>query len=159
MPRKKKEQQEQPTVWEVTDELWEVLLPILTDDYKPNPKGGRPPTCWRPAMNAIIHRLRSGCQWNHLPKELGDDSTAHRWFRRWCANGVMLKIWSALASACGELGGVDWEWQSADGSMGKARFGGEKGRPQPDRPGQAGGQEEHPGGGRRGAPGGGDRRG
>ena len=25
---------------------------------------------------------------------------------------------------CEELDGVDWEWQSADGAMGKARFGG-----------------------------------
>ena len=25
---------------------------------------------------------------------------------------------------CEELGGVDWEWQAADGAMGKARLGG-----------------------------------
>ena len=25
---------------------------------------------------------------------------------------------------CEELDGVDWEWQAADGAMGKARFGG-----------------------------------
>ena len=26
-------------------------------------------------LEGIIFRLRSGCQWNHLPRELGDDST------------------------------------------------------------------------------------
>ena len=36
----------------------------------------------------------------------------------------MEKVWAALVEGCGELGGVQWEWQSADGAMGKARFGG-----------------------------------
>ena len=42
------------------------------------------------------HYLLSGCQWNHLPQELGDDSTIHRTFRqpakwgveRWRASGL-----------------------------------------------------------------------
>jgi hypothetical protein len=29
-----------------------------------------------------------------------------------------------LLEACEDLGGCDWEWQAADGAMGKARFGG-----------------------------------
>ena len=33
-------------------------------------------------------------------------------------------IWAALIEECRELDGVDWEWQSVDCSMGKARFGG-----------------------------------
>ena len=60
----------------------------------------------------------------HLAKVFGDDSTVHRWFQRWNRNGVMKAIWAELVSQCEELEGVDWEWQSADGSMGKARFGG-----------------------------------
>ena len=69
-------------------------------------------------------RLRSGCQWNRLPKELGDDSTIHRTFQRWVELGVLRRIWGALVEQCEELGGVDWEWQAADGAMGKARLGG-----------------------------------
>ena len=38
--------------------------------------------------------------------------------------GVFPCIWAAIQSRCEELGGVDWEWQSADASMGKARLGG-----------------------------------
>jgi hypothetical protein len=31
-----------------------------------------------------------------------------------------------VQEACEDLGGCDWEWQAADGAMGKARFGGTK---------------------------------
>lgn len=142
MPRKRRQAKPLDTIWEVPDELWGRIEPILRDDWRPSPKGGQPPGDWRPMLNGIIHRLRSGCQWNHLPKQFGDDSTIHRWFQRWCANGVMQRVWAALVQECGELGEVHWDWQSADGRMGKARFGGEKGRPQPDRPRQERHQDE-----------------
>ena len=93
--------------------------------------GGRPTQGWgrkradaRQMLNGIIFRLRSGCQWNRLPRELGDDSTIHRTFQRWVERGVLGRMWGALVEGCEELGGVDWEWQAADGAMGKARFGG-----------------------------------
>lgn len=70
--------------------------------------------------------MRSGCQWNQLPKEFGDDSTVHRWFQRWCKNGVFRQIWALLVEQCAELGAVYWKWQSADGALGKARFGGKR---------------------------------
>ena len=34
------------------------------------------------------------------------------------------RVWALLVERCDELGAVQWEWQAADGSMGKARFGG-----------------------------------
>ena len=43
----------------------------------------------------------------------------------------MERIWAALIEDCGELDGVLWEWQSVDGAMGKARFGGDKVGPNP----------------------------
>src|SRR5438093_887720 len=110
------------TIWEVPDELWRRIEPILLADAPPKPTG-RPRADWRRVLNAVIFRLRSGCQWNRLPKELGNDSTAHRWFCRWCRNGVFAKVWAALVGACEELGAVEWRWQAADGRMGKARFG------------------------------------
>ena len=126
MPRKRSQPKPLSTIWEVSDSLWALLEPILKEDWQPSPKGGQPPANWRKIFNGIIHRLRSGCQWNRLPKEFGDDSTIHRWFQRWCRNGVMERIWALLVAECEEFGAVYWEWQSADGSMGKARFGGEK---------------------------------
>ena len=114
-----------PTIWKVDDELWRLIKPIIGADM-PRKRTGRPPADRRQVLNCIIHRMRSGCQWNQLPESLGSDRTAHRYFQRWVNNGVFQKIWKKLTRACDELGGVDWQWQSADGALGKARFGGIK---------------------------------
>ena len=76
------------------------------------------------ALDGIIYEMRTGCQWNVLPKVFGDDSSVHRTFQRWLRKGVLDRIWAVLIEQCDELGGVNWQWQSADGAMGKARFGG-----------------------------------
>jgi putative transposase len=116
------------TIWEINDELWQRIEPILWEDAPPKPKahGGRPRINWRSAINGIIFRLRSGCQWNKLPKHFGDDSSVHRWFQRWCRNGVLERTWAVLVEECDEFGAVNWRWQAADGRLGKARFGGKK---------------------------------
>ena len=145
MARKRSQPKPLATLWEVGDDLWARIEPILKEDWQPSPKGGQPPKDWRRILNGILHRLRSGCQWNRLPKEFGDDSTIHRWFQRWRRHGVMGRIWAALAAGCEELGEVHWEWQSADGRMGKARFGGEKGGQESHRPRQARRQNERVG--------------
>lgn len=123
MARRKKAVEPLPTIWEVNDELWEIIQSIL-DDLDPPAETGRPRTGQRAALNGIIYQMRSGCQWNQLPVKFGDDSSVHRTMQRWVAKGVFEHIWAVLIENCEELGGVNWEWQSADGAMGKARFGG-----------------------------------
>lgn len=125
MPRREPNGDERPlpTIWRVSDELWAKIEPILAENDPPKPTG-RKRIDQRRALDGIIFRLRSGVQWNQLPKEFGDDSSVHRTFQRWIGLKVIDRIWAALVSDCEELGGVDWEWQSADGAMGKARLGG-----------------------------------
>ena len=76
------------TIWEVPDELWERIEPIILEEDPPKARG-RKRSDPRQMLNGIIFRLRSGCQWNRLPKELGDDSTIHRTFQRWVGTGVL----------------------------------------------------------------------
>lgn len=111
------------TIWEAPDELWEEIEPLIFE-MDPPKHTGRKRENPRQMLNAIIYRMRSGVQWNQLPKQLGDDSTIHRTFQRWIECGLFPRIWAVIQSRCQELGGVDWEWQSADTSMGKARLGG-----------------------------------
>lgn len=125
-----RKQEVMETIWEVPDELWEQIGPVLRE-LDP-PKGtGRKRTDARQALNGVIFRLRTGCQWNRLPKEFGDDSTIHRAFQRWRERGVLRRLWGMLVEKCEELGAVGWEWQSADAAMGKARLGGTISAPTP----------------------------
>ena len=125
MPRKRKDEKEKPlpTIWEIPDDLWLEIERILRDSDPPK-RTGRKRAQPRPILNGILFRLRSGCQWNQIPRQFGDDSTVHRTFQKWVRLGVFQKLWAALLKGCEELGGVDWEWQAADGVLGKARQGG-----------------------------------
>ena len=111
------------TIWEVNDELWAIVEPILDEAY-PAKTTGRPRVDFRRVFNAIIYRMRTGCQWNRMPPQLGSDSSNHRWFQKWREDGVLERVWAKLVGLCDELGGVDWDWQAADAMLGKARFGG-----------------------------------
>jgi putative transposase len=112
------------TIWKCPDDLWaNVVVPVL-EALDPAVHNGRPRIDQRQALNGIIHQLRSGCQWNHLPKEFGDDASVHRTFQRWTDKGVLTEIWAVLVGHCDGLDAVDWTWQSADGFLGKARKGG-----------------------------------
>jgi transposase len=130
MPRQKKSAPPLPTVWRIPDDLWEKIKPLIQELDPPKPTG-RKRTEARAILDALLFRLRSGCQWNRLPKEFPDDSTVHRTFQRWVRVGLLDRLWAVLVAECDALGDVDWEWQAADSAMGKARFGGTKSVPTP----------------------------
>jgi putative transposase len=130
MARTKRKVKVLPTIWEVSDELWADIQDII-NELDPPAKTGRDRIDLRPALNGVIYQMRSGCQWNHLPKQFGDDASVHRTMQRWIAKGVFERLWAGLLESCAELGGVDWQWQSADGALGKARWGGIKWVPTP----------------------------
>jgi putative transposase len=142
--RKRKKVKPLPTIWVVPDDLWLRILPIL-QQFWPTKATGRHHANWRKALDGIIFRMRSGCQWDRLPRRFGPKSTVHDWFQRWCEGGVMRRIWAELVKECDELEAVNWDWQSADGCMGKARFGGKKGGQKPHGSRQKRHKEEHPG--------------
>ena len=130
MARTKRSVKPLPTIWEASDEQWTIIQPIL-DKHDPPADTGRPRTDERAAFNGVIYHLRTGCQWEALPDRFGSKSAVHRAFQRWVDKGILRRIWAELVDACEELGEVDWQWQSADGAMGKARFGGTMSVPTP----------------------------
>ena len=130
MAKKRKTKKALETIWRVPDDLWDRVKGVL-DKRDPAPESGRPRIDQRAALNGIIFILRTGCQWSALSEEFGDDASVHRTMQRWMANGVFEAIWTLLVEDCDQLGGVDFEWQSADGAMGKARKGATKLAPIP----------------------------
>jgi hypothetical protein len=79
----------------VSDEAWESVQPLL-EQYDPPRRLGRKRIDQRQALDAIVYRIRSGCRWNHLPKEYPDDSSVHRTYQRWQKLGVMEEILRTL---------------------------------------------------------------
>jgi transposase len=83
-----KDKRQLETIWRIPDELWSKLKPIL-DEYDPPKRTGRKRIDARAALDGIIFRLRSVCQWNQLPSQFPDDSSVHRTFQRWEHNSVL----------------------------------------------------------------------
>lgn len=115
---------ELPTIWSIPDDFWEQFIVPLLREHDPEPHTGRPRIDPRKALDGILFIARSGCQWNALPREFGNDSSVHRTYQRWVKLGLFEKLWAALAGYARKLGLVQWEWQSSDTASGKARFGG-----------------------------------
>ena len=132
------------TAFQVSDELWAVLEPLLPAPVNTHRfGGGRPRVANRDCADAIFYVLRTGCQWSALKQTtLCAKSTAHDRFQAWVGAGVFLKLWQTGVEQFDDLRGIDWDWLSMDGAMTKAPLGGEKNGPQPDRSGQAGRQAE-----------------
>lgn len=125
--------------WELSDSLWwqiEPLLPKAKSRYRGRGKnrkhiGGRPHAERRQMMGGILYVMRTGCQWNALPKAYGSGKTVHRYFQKWVRAGVFKRMWQAGLADYDELKGIAWKWQAADGAMTKAPLGGPKTGPNP----------------------------
>jgi putative transposase len=109
--------------WELSEEVWARAQPLLPAT-KPRPKGGRPPRSDREMLGAILYVLRTGLQWNALPRAIGASTTVYDRFRAWERDGFFTRLWAAGLAEYDELVGIDWEWLSLDGVMTKAPFGG-----------------------------------
>jgi putative transposase len=113
--------------FDVADELWAVLEPLIPEHVNTHRfGGGRPRVPDRHCANGIFYVLRTGCQGKALDKTgLCSGSTAHLRFQEWVGAGVFLQFWEAGLGQYDEVKGIDWEGLSMDGAMTKAPWGGE----------------------------------
>lgn len=119
------------SVYQVSDELWAKIQPLLPVPQHDPRHGGRPRVDDRKAFNGILFVLRTGCQWNALNATgICSSSTAHLRFQTWVKAGVFLEIWKRSLLEYNELKGIQWKWQALDGAITKAPLGGEKNRTQ-----------------------------
>jgi transposase len=113
----------------VTDELWELIEPLLP---KPKPRRfqypGREPLDRRKALTGILFVLRSGIPWQMLPQEMGCGSgmSCWRYLRAWQEAGVWKRIHEALLGKLREADKIDWSRAVVDSASVRAVFGGRR---------------------------------
>ena len=49
-------------------------------------------------LNALIYRCENGCKWRALPKIFGDWHVIYVRLSRWSLNGVLERVYTALAA-------------------------------------------------------------
>jgi putative transposase len=74
---------------DLTDAEWALLEPLIP----PAKRGGRPRTAnMREVLNGIFYALKTGCQWENLPKDLPPSGTVFYYFNRWRKE----KVWQQM---------------------------------------------------------------
>ena len=101
----------------IPDVVWDRIIALLSPSIRRRrkKKAGRPRMDDRKAMSAIFYVLRTGCQWNALPRNLGASSTVHDRFQEWRKAGVFKRMWIDGLAMYDEKTGIDWKWQAMDG--------------------------------------------
>ena len=85
-----------PGRWEVSEEQWSLLEPILRPKRRPDGKG-RPSADSRAVLNGVLWILGTGAQWRELPKKYPPFQTCHRRFQQWVRSGKLAKVLRQLA--------------------------------------------------------------
>ncbi len=78
---------------DLSDAEWAILEPLI-----PAAKSGGHPrtTDMRAVCNGIYYQLKSGCQWEMLPREFPPSSTVYSYYRKWQRRGVWEPLNHAL---------------------------------------------------------------
>lgn len=85
---------------------------------------GRPQTNPEGILQGIFYLLKTGCQWNALPKCFGPSSTIHENFQKLVKNNFFLNAWRHALEKYDRYIGLDLRNQSFDCSHSKSPMGG-----------------------------------
>jgi transposase len=80
---------------DLTDDEWTLFEQTLRHIRK-STKGRKPATPHRETVNAILYRLRTGCQGRSLPHDFPRWDRVYRTYRRWIVAGYWERLHDAL---------------------------------------------------------------
>ena len=111
--------------WIVSDELWELVEPLLPKRERRFRYPGRKRLADREALQGILFVLHTGIAWRHLPLELGFGSGATCWRRldEWQQAGVWERLHGLLLERLRASGEIEWSRAVADSSHVQAKKG------------------------------------
>jgi transposase len=119
-----------PKPWEVDDELWAVIEPLLPRVERRARHPGRNRHPDRMVFQGILFVLHTGIAWEYLPQELGFGSGMTCWRRlaEWTEVGVWPRLHEVLLAELRSANALDFSRAAVDGSHIRAL----KGEPRPD---------------------------
>jgi transposase len=118
--------------WEVSDELWAVIEPLLPKHQRRARWPGRKRLDDRLALQGILFVLHTGIAWEHLPQEMGYGSGMTCWRRlnEWNKAGVWQRLHEVLLAKLRAADALDFSRAAVDSSHVRALKGGRRpGRP------------------------------
>jgi transposase len=112
----------------VSDELWELVEPLLPKTQRRSRYPGRKRLPDRQALCGILFVLHTGTPWMHLPQELGFGSGYTCWRRldEWQRAGVWEKLHALLLTRLRAAGEIEWSRAIVDASHVQAKKGAPK---------------------------------
>ncbi len=79
---------------DLSDVAWQMLQPLLPLHPK---RRGRPLKIdLREAVNGMLYLVKTGCQWQNLPREFPKWQSIYYHYRKWCRDGTWERINRAL---------------------------------------------------------------
>src|SRR5947207_5817796 len=113
----------------LSDELWQRIQPLLP---APRPRRfrypGRKPLSHRQALTGILFVLKTGINWNELPRELGcgSGSRCRRRLAEWHEAGVWVQLHALLLDELRGADKIDWARAAVDSASVRGLGGGEE---------------------------------
>jgi transposase len=109
----------------VSDELWEIVEPLIPRVKRRRRYPGRKRVPDRQVLTGILFVLRTGIPWRDLPQEMGCGSGVTCWRRlvEWQEQGVWARLHEALLARLHAADRIDWQRAAIDSSHVRA-FGG-----------------------------------
>ncbi|GAA1234564.1 hypothetical protein GCM10009665_25950 [Kitasatospora nipponensis] len=104
--------------WEVSDELWAVIEPLLPKVERRTRYPGRKRLDDRRVLQGVLFVLHTGISWGHLPQELGFGSGMTCWRRlaQWHEAGVWQRLHEVLLARLRAADALDFSRAAVDSS-------------------------------------------
>jgi transposase len=106
--------------WELTDEQWEIVEPVLRAARRADNRG-RPWHDTRAVLNGVFWVLGTGAQWRELPEKYPPFQTCHRRFQQWIRSGKLEEALKLLARHLYERGKLNLEEAFVDATFASAK--------------------------------------